>query len=201
MTSLRTIRTTTIALLLTCAAPVRADIYAFTDENGVQHFTNTPSDARYRLVLIEPKPAAAVATDAAVGAGALQPLIQAAAARHRVEPALVQAVIQVESNFNPRAVSPKGARGLMQLMPATAQRLGVADAFDPRQNIEGGVRYLADLLALFKNDLRLVLAAYNAGEQAVIQYGHQIPPYRETRDYVPKVLQHYQRLRGAPRLL
>ena len=200
MTSLRTIRTTTIALLLTGAAPLRADIYAFTDENGVQHFTNTPGDARYRLVLVEPKPAP-VSNESAAGAGAWQPLIRAAAERHGVEQALVQAVIQVESNFNPRAVSPKGARGLMQLMPATAQRLGVVDAFDPRQNIEGGVRYLADLLALFKHDLRLVLAAYNAGEQAVIQYGHQIPPYRETRDYVPKVLQHYQRLRGAPRVL
>jgi soluble lytic murein transglycosylase-like protein len=186
------------AALLLAAAPLRADVYAFTDEHGVLHITDRPSDARYELVLVESAPVAPSAAAAlAMAPAALQPLIAAAAARYRVEPALVHAVIQVESNFNPRAVSPKGARGLMQLMPSTAQRLGVADAFDPRQNIEGGVRYLAGLLALFGNDLRLALAAYNAGENAVIQYGHRIPPFRETQDYVPKVLQQYLRLRAA----
>jgi soluble lytic murein transglycosylase-like protein len=187
-------RNVCVAVLLFAAAPVRADVYAFTDERGVLHITDRPSDTRYELVLVSPAP---VAPSTALAPAALQPLIDAAAARYRVEPALVHAVIQVESNFNPRAVSPKGARGLMQLMPATAQRLGVADAFDPRQNIEGGVRYLAGLLALFGNDLRLALAAYNAGENAVIQYGHRIPPFRETQDYVPKVLQQYLRLRAA----
>ena len=189
------------ATLLCGAAPLRADVYTYTDERGVLHITDAPPDARYQLALVEPKPAAPratpVAATPAAGTSALAALIQAAATRYRVEPALVHAVIQVESGFNPKALSPKGAQGLMQLMPATAQRLGVADAFDPRQNIEGGVRYLAELMALFKNDLRLALAAYNAGEHAVIQHGHQIPPYRETQDYVPKVLQHFQRLRAS----
>lgn len=178
------------------AAPAVADIYAYTDETGAQHFTNVPGDPRFRLLLVEPKPPAPAAA-AAPGGEPLHSLIHTAAAKYQVEPALVQAVIQVESNFNPRAVSPKGAQGLMQLMPATAQRLGVANAFDPQQNIEGGVRYLADLIALFKNDLRLVLAAYNAGEQAVMQYGNRIPPFRETQDYVPKVLDFYRRFRAG----
>jgi soluble lytic murein transglycosylase-like protein len=180
--------------------PAHADVYAFTDQQGVLHLSDAPVDTRYQLVLTEPKltPAPNVTAPAPVVSATpaqepLQTLIHAAATKHRVEPALVQAVIQVESNFNPRALSPKGAQGLMQLMPATAQRFGVADAFDPRQNIEGGVRYLAELLALFKNDLRLVLAAYNAGENAVLQYGKQVPPYRETQEYVPKVLDIYQR--------
>lgn len=193
-----------LALTLCVALPVHADIYAFTDDHGVLHFTDSPRDPRARLVLVEPKPVippAAVPDPANIAApnatAPLQTLIVAAAARHGVEAALVQAVIQVESGFNPRVVSPKGAQGLMQLMPATAQRLGVADAFDPRQNIEGGTRYLADLIALFKNDLRLALAAYNAGENAVIQYGNRVPPYRETQDYVPKVLDYYRRYRAG----
>lgn len=113
---------------------------------------------------------------------------------HRVDPVLVRAVIQVESNFNPRCTSNKGARGLMQLMPETARRYGVRNILDPEQNIMGGVRYLADLIRMFPNDLPRALAAYNAGENAVIRYG-AIPPYEETMTYVKRALTVYY---GAP---
>jgi len=112
--------------------------------------------------------------------------IRAAALRHRVDAELVAAVIAAESNFDPRAVSSKNARGLMQLMPATVERFGVADPFDPRQNIEAGTRYLRELLDRYPNDLSLVLAAYNAGPERVAQYGG-VPPFRETRDYIARV--------------
>ena len=116
------------------------------------------------------------------------PLVEAAAAAHRLDPALVAAVIRVESNWQPRAVSPKGARGLMQLMPATARRLGVTKAFDPSQNVRGGALYLSRLGERFGElEAEKVLAAYNAGEEAVETY-KGVPPYRETRDYVRKVM-------------
>jgi hypothetical protein len=124
-------------------------------------------------------------------------LVETAAAAYRLDPALVAAVIRVESNWQPRAVSPKGARGLMQLMPATARRLGVTKAFDPVQNVSGGVRYLSLLADRFgENEVEKVLAAYNAGEGAVDQY-EGVPPYRETRDYVRKVLALWEGARGG----
>jgi hypothetical protein len=113
-------------------------------------------------------------------------LIEDTAKRHGVDPALVHSVISVESNYQQKAISPKGARGLMQLIPETAERYGVANAFEPSQNLEGGVRYLKYLTTRFNGDLRLALAAYNAGEGAVSRYGG-IPPYRETQQYVTKV--------------
>ncbi len=113
--------------------------------------------------------------------------IKAASTRHGVSEELIAAVIEVESEFNPRAVSRKGARGLMQLMPATAACLGVNDPFDPRQNIDGGVRHLRGLMDRFDHNLPLALAAYNAGEQAVIVHGG-VPPYRQTREYVTRIL-------------
>lgn len=115
------------------------------------------------------------------------PLIERYARQFRVDPVLVRAVIQVESNFDPRCVSKKGARGLMQLMPATAKRYGVTDVHDPEQNIRGGVNYLRDLLVLFRDDLTRVLAGYNAGENAVLRYGG-IPPYDETITYVQRAM-------------
>jgi soluble lytic murein transglycosylase-like protein len=100
-------------------------------------------------------------------------------------------VVQAESAYNSKAVSTAGAMGLMQLMPATAERYGVADVWDPRQNLNGGARYLRDLLDMFKNNLKLALAAYNAGESAVMKYGNRIPPYPETQNYVRKVIDFY----------
>ncbi len=119
--------------------------------------------------------------------------IHAAAAETKVDPGLIKAVISVESGYNPTARSPKGAMGLMQLMPETARRYGVKDIRDPRENIHGGARYLRDLMAMFGNDLSLVLAAYNAGEEAVMKYGRRIPPFAETTAYVPKVLSRYKK--------
>jgi soluble lytic murein transglycosylase-like protein len=121
----------------------------------------------------------------------LRRLAEEAARRHGLDPALVLAVVSVESGFEPGAVSPKGAQGLMQLMPRTAAALGVADARDPEQNLDAGVRHLEALLRLYGGDLRRALAAYNAGEGAVERHGG-VPPYRETRDYVRKVLERYR---------
>ena len=122
------------------------------------------------------------------------PLINQVAKRYRLEAALVLAVVAAESAYDPNAVSIAGAVGLMQLMPQTAQRYGVKNRRDPLQNVVGGVRYLRDLLLQF-NELPLALAAYNAGEDAVVKYGHRIPPYAETQDYVRKVLNYYQKNR------
>jgi len=116
------------------------------------------------------------------------------AKKHGVDFALIKAMIRAESGFNPNAISKKGAKGLMQLMPQTAARMNVSNVFNPKENIEGGVRYFKYLLSLFNNDLRLSLAAYNAGENIVSQLG-TIPPYRETVDYVRKVLSFYQTYR------
>src|SRR5471030_2170272 len=118
--------------------------------------------------------------------------IQAAAIANKIEAALIRAVISVESGYNPSAVSKGGAVGLMQLMPETAKRYKVTDRHDPAQNIRGGAQYLRDLLRMFNNDLHLTIAAYNAGEQAVMKYGNRIPPYRGTMAYVPKVMKFYK---------
>lgn len=122
--------------------------------------------------------------------------IRQAAQRHRLDPALVAAVVAAESNFKPKAKSSKEAQGLMQLIPATAARFGVRDPWDPVQNLQGGTKYLRWLLDTFDGDLALALAGYNAGEKAVIKYGHQIPPYPETRKYVPKVFAFYELFRN-----
>jgi len=196
-----------LALAVLCAPlACRADrdCYAYTDSDGVLHLTNVPDDARYRVIARgSPAPAAAPAVaragTAPAAAGArVRPydaLVRQTAAQYGIDPALVHAVIAVESGYDPKAVSHRGAMGLMQLMPETARRYGVADLFDPAANVRGGVRYLMDLLKLFDNDLRLALAAYNAGEAAVIKYGRRIPPYPETAAYVPRVVSFYDRLR------
>ncbi len=125
------------------------------------------------------------------GGGDLRDLAAAAARRHGLDPELVMAVVSVESGFRPQAVSPKGAQGLMQLMPRTATSLGVADSFDPAQNLDGGSRHLGQLLTLYGGDLARALAAYNAGAGAVHRHGG-VPPYKETRAYVKKVLEQYR---------
>jgi FAD/FMN-containing dehydrogenase len=176
-----------MAVLVLGAVPVSAETYRFVETDGTVHFTNTPTDPQYQRL----------GFTSGTERGWLQlPLpdlapyareIREAAARYGVEEGLIKAVIRVESGFNSRAVSPKGARGLMQLMPGTASMLGVRDSFDPRQNIDGGVRHLRGLIDRFGSDLKLALAAYNAGEQAVMNH-RGIPPYRETRDYVTRIL-------------
>jgi soluble lytic murein transglycosylase-like protein len=115
--------------------------------------------------------------------------------RNDVDPLLLYSIMHQESSFKPRALSPKGARGLMQLMPPTASRFGVTNIWDPKQNIEGGARYIRFLLDLFSGDVRLALAGYNAGEGAVMKYGYQVPPYAETREYVRRIGNRYSMIR------
>jgi soluble lytic murein transglycosylase len=161
------------------AAAGGGEIYRRTDASGVVHYTNVPPNpVLSRRIRVGEQPSA------------LKALIRSAAHRFGLDPRLVEAVIAVESDFDPSAVSRKGAMGLMQLMPATADRYAVQNPFDPAENIGGGTRYLRDLLDRFQGDLRIALAAYNAGEAAVATY-QGIPPYRETREYVTKVLQRY----------
>jgi soluble lytic murein transglycosylase-like protein len=151
-----------------------------------------------RVIVIAPPQEPADSNDAGVSAAAgLPELVEATAKRYDVDPLLVHSVIQVESNYNPYAVSAKGAQGLMQLMPSTARRFGVKNTFDVKQNIEGGVRYLKYLDSLFPNDRRLTIAAYNAGEGAVWKYGNNVPPYRETEQYVQRVGMRYGKARRA----
>lgn len=189
-----------VALAAVLAVPAKADIYGFTDERGVKHFTNIPAlDRRYKLLWKEgPKaPAAAQAylpSEAEIRR--YSAIVDVASRTHGVDNALVHAVITAESGYNPRAVSRKGAQGLMQLMPDTARRYGVRDSFDPVENVQGGVKYLKDLLAMFNGNVELAVAGYNAGENAVIRAGHRIPPYAETLNYVPKVIDFYRRFQA-----
>jgi soluble lytic murein transglycosylase-like protein len=190
-----------VAYSFACAT-ARADIYSFIDESGTAHYSNVPADNRYQVLLVaakEPTQAGEVVNPHVLLAAlkSYDSFIETAARQHSVEPALLRAVIVVESGFNTKAISKAGARGLMQLMPATAKRYGVRNSYDPRQNIQGGARYLSDLLKRYRNDLELVLAAYNAGETAVERYGRSIPPFSETRHYVPRVLGIYEALRNA----
>ncbi len=218
----------------------RADLWAYVDEQGTAHFAATQVDERYtlfykggdvaRLDLGNLKPAAPeqpatplprrfAELDASRGYQAVQKHLRAAASKHRVDYELLKAVVAAESGFDADAVSPKGAVGLMQLMPGTAQRYGVAaDAAgrtdrqgrsiparsieqkltDPRTNIDAGARYLADLIRLFKGELELALAAYNAGEGAVQRAGNRIPNFRETQGYVKTVMGLYGAFKPAP---
>lgn len=129
---------------------------------------------------------------------ALEPLVQRIASTHGIHAALLKAVIEVESGFNARALSPKGAMGLMQLMPTTAARYGQFDLYSPEENLDVGARYLHDLLAMFDGNVRLAVAAYNAGENAVIRSGRKVPAYPETIRYVPMVLERYNRFQAHP---
>jgi soluble lytic murein transglycosylase-like protein len=192
------------ALALGLPGQASADIFSFTDAEGVVHFANRPvRDGRYRLYLKSPERRHG-------GSAGVTPFlpsdtsserftrydewIRQAATLYQIPAELVRAVILVESNFDPRAVSPTGAQGLMQMMPETALRMQVRDAFDPRENIFGGTRYLRVLANMFNGDLELTVAGYNAGEAAVVRYAG-IPPYEETQGYVTRVLTYYRRYR------
>lgn len=197
---------------------VTADIYKFVDSNGHTYYSNKKKNNRYLdnqgHIYYADEPTNKVSqqvfkfkirtyiptefTDAALryrsaNKQRFSPLIEFTAAKHQVDPKLVHAVIQTESAYNAEAISSAGAVGLMQLMPDTAKRFGVDNRSDPYQNVDGGIRYLKHLMGLFDDDLQLAIAAYNAGENAVIKYHHAIPPYPETQHYVKQVLALYQR--------
>ena len=180
-----------------------ANIYSFTDERGVVHFSNLPHlDKRYKVVYRGKGGGMRIPGYSKISAAdiaKLSPIIDAAARQNGLDPALLHAVIRAESGYNPRALSIKGASGLMQLIPDTARRYGVNDIWDPHENIHGGARYLKDLLAMFNNNIELALAGYNAGENAVIRAGRRIPNYPETMAYVPKVMG-YLRTHGVPKV-
>ena len=190
-----------LILATVCAVPgfARADVYSFIDASGVTHLSNVPADSRYHLLIATPIDGVAAAPkeksiDWLARSAQYDSVITGAAKAATIQAALVRAVIVVESGFNPRAVSKKGAIGLMQLQPATAKRYGVKNIYDPEQNVRAGAHYLSDLLTRFGSNLELALAAYNAGEEAVERYGRHVPPYRETLAYVPSVMKVYQRL-------
>jgi len=183
----------------------RADVYTFQDADGVVHLTNVPADPRFGVLIPESMQAPSTDEQRAAQRRSASPKTQfdayvaSAAREHNLDEALLRAIITVESGYDPHAVSRRGAIGLMQLMPATAQRYGVTDLYNPVENIRAGARYLRDLMQKFNDDLTLALAAYNAGENAVIRYGNRIPPYLETRSYVPRVMEWYQRYRPETR--
>jgi hypothetical protein len=188
--SLRIVIAVLVFLTITPAEAVYADIYKYVDNEGVLHLTNVPSipNAKYVLILREKR----ILFQSEIDVKKFDHIISNAAKKFRIDHALIKAIIKAESNFNHEAISPVGAQGLMQLMPATAYALQVEDAFHPEKNIEGGTRYLRYLLNTYRGNLKLTLAAYNAGERAVAKYNNNVPPYRETQNYIRRVLSYYK---------
>ena len=193
-----------VLVVAVSARIAQADVYRYVDADGAVLFTNVPPDSRYKVYLKEkrekPDPVAQTLAselryyDEEARSRYSRHIFEAARLT-RLEPALIHAVISAESGYNPFARSRKGAAGLMQLMPEIAKRYGVKNRLDPAQNIHGGARYLRDLIRLFHNDLQLAVAAYNAGENAVVRHGNRIPPYSETMTYVPRVMSYYKKYR------
>jgi soluble lytic murein transglycosylase-like protein len=181
-----------------------ANIYAFSSDDGVVNVSNVPSDSRYTVLIPSQQevapPVAVIARTQAKFANKVQynQLVAEVARTYGLDSALLHAVISVESSYIPDAVSRKGAAGLMQLMPQTAKRYDVVNPLDPVQNLHGGAKCLRDLMKTFNNDINLTLAAYNAGKRAVVKHGNSIPPFRETRKYVPRVLAYYRRYQSEP---
>ena len=190
-------------LLMAYTVAAHPKIFTYVDADGLRHYTDVPDNNRYRLLILSPKDRTASGdrydSILLAKAGQYDSIIEKAAIFASVEPNLLRAVIVVESGFNSRAVSKRGAMGLMQLMPATATRFGVSNPYDPRENVRAGARYLKFLIDRFGQDVSLALAAYNAGEEAVARNGGQIPPFTETMAYVPRVLKIYSMLREQPR--
>lgn len=196
MTTYKILISTLFIFLSIASVGVAADIYKYEDSNGDIHFTDDPPDRRFKIFMRDIQKDKRLRTNFGFGRVARNPaefdtIINSCSSEFGVDKSLVKAVIHAESGYNPNAVSSKGAAGLMQLMPGTAQDLKVADSFNPSDNIRGGVRYLRFLLDTFKGDVSLALAAYNAGLKNVAKHGG-IPPFNETRNYVSKVLD-YQR--------
>jgi soluble lytic murein transglycosylase-like protein len=171
-------------------ADASAEIYSYTDENGVLHFSNAPTSARYRYAGPETARYASAAHYYTRRMHDYDNIIREASRYHGIQFGLIKAMIHAESGFNPTAISPSGAMGLMQIMPANLNEFGVSDPFNPRDNVMGGTRYLKSLMAKYNSDLPLTLAAYNAGPGVVDKY-KTIPPYPETEKYVEKVLRLY----------
>jgi len=172
---------------------VRADIYKYVDKNGVIHFTNVPTSSsnEYRLYVKE----GSSRYSRIYSTNKYDNLITEASRRHGVSFSMVKAIVKAESDFNPRAVSKKGAKGLMQIMPENYKLLRIRNPFNPRENIMGGTRYFKQMLDRFNGKTTLALAAYNAGPSAVDTH-KRIPPYKETRDYVEKVMRYYYKFRN-----
>ncbi len=178
-----------VLFLFVTASPVPADIYMFIDSQGVLHFTNAPTSSQYTLYIKErPKPAAATIK--------YDGIIQEASNKYGLSFSLLKAIIKVESNFDSRAVSEKGALGLMQIMPQNLQAFNIQEPYDPEDNIMGGARYFKSLIERFDGKLPLALAAYNAGPTIVDKY-RNIPPIKETEDYVKKVLKYFYRYKNS----
>lgn len=188
--------------LLGCVLSVgaaQADVFVSMDAKGSYVLSNVHRPGRTYERVIREADAPLVSLDRQPQLIANQPyaeLVSAAASANHLPEALLHAVIKSESNYNPGATSPKGAGGLMQLMPDTARELGVKDVYDPKANIQGGAKYLKRLMTMFDNDIALAVAAYNAGPDAVLSRGRVIPPFAETQRYVPSVLRQYRRLQG-----
>ncbi|MGH8384378.1 MAG: lytic transglycosylase domain-containing protein [Pseudomonas sp.] len=193
------ILTTGLLGLTLLASAAQADVFVSVDAKGNFVLSNVHRPGRHYERVIREVPAVAVNLDQQPQMIAARPyaeIVAKAATDNELPAALLHAVIQAESRYNPSAVSPKGAGGLMQLMPDTARELGVKNVYDPKANIQGGARYLKRLMTMFDNDMALAVAAYNAGPQAVLSRGGVIPPFAETQRYVPNVLNQYRRLQG-----
>ena len=176
-----------VGLALLSPSILYADIYMYRDQNGVLHFTNVPTSPKYQIYIRERR-VRRLKTNAS---RRYDHLIIRASEKHGVSFSLLKAIIKAESDFNPKAVSKRGAMGLMQIMPENVRLLHIKDPFDPWENIMGGTRYFKEMLRRYPGRLPLAIAAYNAGPQAVDRYNN-IPPFPETRQYVKKVLRYYK---------
>jgi soluble lytic murein transglycosylase-like protein len=181
---------------LFCPTVISADIYRQVDKEGVVHFTNTPDGSEGELYIREAPKRPPRRRSSGMDNRAMMDYAEQCSRANNLSPALVKAIIRAESNGERYAVSPKGAQGMMQLMPFTARRMKVSNPFDPIENIEGGVKYIKELLGTFGGNLLHAVAAYNAGPNAVKKYGG-IPPYKETRLYVKRVMNYYQQYQSG----